>query len=370
MTVYCCFERKSAVAVIKCIVGLLAVLGIVSPALAALDRPISVVFLNPGFSHERFWIDYTHYMHEAAEDLGIEFRIFYGERDSARLMDNARQVLEEAERPDYLIFTNEQFSAPEILRLYADSGVKLFALHSTLNQEQLAIVGRSRERYAEWIGSLVPNDEQAGYLMGRALIDLAQGQSAEMLAFTGIKQTPSATLRLEGLQRALAEAPHVRLIQALYGEWKQQRAYEQASGLLQRYPEVSLVWSANDEMAFGVMQAAQEQGRSLHYSALNNSQRVLEARAEGRIEVLASGHFLLGSCALAMLHDHAHGMDFAERGGKDQTAELLRLIDAQQAARLARRLEQPRLNLGFTRFSMVHNPGAQRYACSIDALLE
>ncbi|GIZ11762.1 ABC transporter substrate-binding protein [Pseudomonas sp. NCCP-436] len=355
---------------IKCMVGLLAILGMMSPVLAALERPISVVFLNPGFSHERFWVDYTRYMHEAAEDLGIKFRVLHGERDTARLMNHARQVLGETERPDYLIFTNEQFSAPEILRLYADSGIKLFALHNTLNQEQLEIVGRSRERYADWIGSLVPNDEQAGYQMGRALVELAQGQPAQMLAFTGIKQTPSATLRLEGLQRALDEAPHVRLVQALYGEWKQQRAYEQASRLLHRYPEVSLVWSANDEMAFGVMQAAHEQGRSLHYTALNNSQRVLKARADGRIEVLASGHFLLGSCALAMLHDHAHGMDFAERGGKDQTAELLRLIDAQQAARLARRLRQPRLNLDFTRFSMVHNPGAQRYACSIDALLE
>lgn len=352
---------------IKWILGLLVVLG-ASPALAQ-ARPVSVVFLNPGFSDEQFWVDYIRYMHDAADDLGMQLRVFHGERDSARLLTYARQVLEGETRPDYLVFTNEQYTGPEILRLYAGTGVRLFALHSTLNQEQQKLIGGSRERYENWIGSLVPNDEEAGYLMGRALAELAQGKPAELLAFSGIKQTPSATLRLHGLQRALEETPNVRLVQALYGEWLQQRAYEQSMSLLPRYPGISLIWSANDEMAFGVMQAAEEIGRSFRYAALNNSQRVLNARANGSIDVLASGHFLLGGCAMVMLYDHAMGLDFAERGGKDQIAGLLRLIDAEQARRLARHFEQTPLDMDFTRFSAVNDPGMSRYSCGIDQLL-
>lgn len=336
---------------------------------SAQQRAPSVIFLNPGYSDEPFWTDYSRYMQDAADDLGIELKVLYGERDPARMLSNARQVLD-GEHPDYLIFTNEQFQGPVLLRLFEASQVRLFALHSTLTDEQQALIGGSRERHRNWLGSLVPNDEEAGYLMGRELIALAKGQPAELLAFSGVKQTPSSILRLAGLQRALNEAPHVRLVQAVHGEWQEQRAYEQAVSLLPRYPDVSLVWSANDAMAFGVMRAAVEQGRDLRYAALNNSARVLQAHIDGRIDVLASGHFVLGACALVMLNDHARDLDFIERGGKDQVASLLRIVDRAQSQKLLARLGQPDIDMDFRQFSALTQPQQQRYDCSIASLLD
>lgn len=328
-----------------------------------------MVFLNPGFTNERFWVDYARYMRDAAGDLGMPFEVLYGERDAQNILRLARSVLERKHKPDYLIFTNEMYTGPEILRLFEHSGVRLFSLHSTLTAEQQALIGGTRGKYPNWIGSLVPNDEEAGYLMAKALMALAPAQGAELLAFSGVKNTPSATLREVGLQRALAERPLVRLRQLLYGEWRHQRAYEQALGVLPRYPQVSLVWSTNDEMAFGVMQAAEEQGRELHYSALNSSREALQARIDGKIDVLATGHFILGGCAMVMLHDYAAGLDFAERGGKDQLARLLRLVDREQAARLQVRLARADVGLDFRRFSASRNPAMHRYSCSIDSLL-
>lgn len=336
---------------------------------SAQTRAPSVIFLNPGYSNEPFWTDYTRYMQDAAGDLGIELQVLYGERDPARMLANAHQVLD-GEHPDYLIFTNEQFQGPVLLRLFEGTQVGLFALHSTLTDEQQALIGGSRERHRNWLGSLVPNDEEAGYLMGRELIALAKGQPAELLAFSGVKQTPSSILRLAGLQRALNEAPHVRLVQAVHGEWQEQRAYEQAVSLLPRYPDVSLIWSANDAMAFGVMRAADEQGRDLRYAALNNSARVLQAHIDGRINVLASGHFILGACALVMLSDHARDLDFVERGGQDQVASLLRLLDRAQSQKLLTRLKQADFDLNFRQFSALTQPQQRRYDCSIASLLD
>lgn len=329
----------------------------------------SVVFLNPGFSNERFWVDYVRYMDDAAGDLDIQLEVLYGERDAENILRQARSVLERKQQPDYLIFTNEMYTGPEILRLFEGSGIRLFSLHSTLTAEQQALVGGTRGKYGNWIGSLVPNDEEAGYLMAEALIKLAPPEGGELLAFSGVKNTPSASLREAGLQRALAEKPHVRLRQLLYGEWKRQRAYEQTLGVLPRYPEVSLVWSTNDEMAFGAMQAATEQGRKLHYTGLNNSVEALQARIDGEFDVLATGHFILGGCALVMLHDHAAGMDFAEHGGKDQMARLLRLVDRDQSQRLMRRLARDDVGLDFRQFSATRQRDMHRYSCSIDSLL-
>ncbi len=328
----------------------------------------SVVFLNPGLSGEPFWTEYSRFMQDAADDLGIELEVRYGERDVQRIVEQAREIAQRPHKPDYLLFANEMYTGPEILRVLGDSGIRLFALHSNLNAEQRARVGGPREQYRNWIGSLVPNDEEAGYLMARELLSRHPDRT-ELLAFSGVKNTPSSLLREAGLARALAEHPQVRMRQLLYGEWKRQRAYEQASALLPRYPQLDLIWSANDEMAMGVVDAAREQGRKLHITALNNSEAALLGRASGEFDALVSGHFLLGGCALVMLYDYQQGQDFAARGGVDQQANLLRLIDAKQAQQLKARLKREDIGLDFRSFSATRQPTMQRYACSIDSLL-
>ncbi len=335
--------------------------------------PASMVFLNPGFSGEPFWVGYSDFMQAAAADLGVELTIVYGERDPQRILANAHAVLAGPELPDYLIFANEMYLGPELLRLFANTPIKLFALHSTLTEEQRQLVGGPREQYRNWIGSLVPNDEEAGYLMAKALFAKAEDMPVSLLAFSGVRHTPSATLREAGLRRAMAEHPQVRLQQLVYGEWKRQRAYEQAQQLLQRYTDVRLVWSANDEMAFGAMQAALElakqPGRDMHFSALNNSAEVFQARIRGDIDVLVSGHFTLGGWAVVMLHDHHAGLDFAERGGKDRVARLFTLVDKQQAALLQNRIARKGYGIDFRRFSAVYQPQLKDYNFTIEALL-
>ena len=358
---------------ILCGILLLFSLALSWQARAQSVAPASMVFLNPGFSGEPFWVGYSDFMQAAAADLGVELTIVYGERDPQRILANAHAVLAGPELPDYLIFANEMYLGPELLRLFAGTPVKLFALHSTLTADQRALAGGPRQQYRNWIGSLVPNDEEAGYLMAKALFAKVGEEPVNLLAFSGVRHTPSATLREAGLHRALAEHPQVRLQQLVYGEWQRLRAYEQAQQLLQRYRDVRLVWSANDEMAFGAMQAALEvgkqPGRDMHFSALNNSVEVFQARIRGDIDVLATGHFTLGGWAVVMLHDHHAGQDFAERGGKDRVARLFTLVDRRQAAQLQGRIARKGYGIDFRRFSAVYQPQLSDYNFSIEALL-
>lgn len=336
--------------------------------------PASVIFLNPGHADESFWVVYSDFMRAAADSLGMRLQVVYGERDTRRLLESARRIRALEPAPDYLLFVNEMYTAPELLRIFEGSSVKLFSLHSTLTPEQQSIVGGTRDRYRNWIGSLIPNDEEAGYLMARQLIDRLAGQPAEMLAFSGVRSTPSAALREQGLRRALAESPQIKLRQLVYGQWQRERAYDQARTLLQRHGAIRMVWSANDEMAFGAMQALREQGgqpgRDVYFAALNNSQAVLQARISGELSILLSGHFTLGGWAMVLLHDYHAGMDFAPRGGKDRIAPLLMSLDEAQAARLSKRLEVPGYGLDFRRFSAVYQRGMTDYDFSLAPLLK
>lgn len=169
----------------------------------SLASAASVVFLNPGKSTEAYWLSYAQFMQAVATDLGMPLQIIYAERDPQRMVEQARALLQGNHRPDYLVFVNEDYAGPEILRLSKDSGVKLFAVSSTLTVDQQSLIGQSRERYPNWIGSLVANDEEAGYLMASRLIErgraLQPAGEMQLLAFSGAKQTPAAQFRERGL---------------------------------------------------------------------------------------------------------------------------------------------------------------------------
>ena len=149
----------------------------------------------------------------------------------------------------------------------------------------------------------------------------------------------------------------------------------QAQLLLARYPDVSMVWAANDEMAFGAMQAAQEKGKTpgkdLLFSGLNSSEAVLQALLDGHISVLVGGHFTSGGWALVMLHDYAAGYDFAERGGKDRQDPLFMEMNKDQAAALLKRMQGSKgYSMDFGAFSAAKNPKMTDYHFSLQPLLD
>ncbi|KAA0974832.1 ABC transporter substrate-binding protein [Pseudomonas sp. ANT_J28] len=336
-------------------------------------RAESVLFLNPGATQEAFWVSYSQFMQAAATDLGIDLRILYSRRMPELTLAQARQALQGPDRPDYLVFVNEQYVAPQIIRLAQGSGVKLFMVNASLTANQMSLLGERPER----LGSLVPNDEEGGYLMLKELIrqhpPAAPGQVIELLAFSGLKITPSAQLREQGMMRALAEHPEVHLRQLVYSGWTRERAYEQAKLLFKRYPKVSLVWSANDEMAFGAMQAYSEAGglpgKDALFSAVNTSPAALQATVDGRISVLLGGHFTLGGWALVELHDLEQGVDLTHYGGRDLRIPLLQLIDKAQAKRLLAMGESPDYGVNFRRLSAKGRPTSYRYPFNLQTLM-
>ncbi|MCO7505656.1 MULTISPECIES: ABC transporter substrate-binding protein [unclassified Pseudomonas] len=346
-------------------------LSLVSGAQAA-----SVVFLNPGNADETFWVSYSRFMQGAAQNLGMSLRVEYSGRDRQRVLHQARQALQGPQRPDYLVLVNEQYVAPEIIRLSRGSGVRLFLVNNGLTVDQARQVHEYPDRYPPVLGTLTGNDEEAGYRMLKTLVEqlppAALQQGVDLLAFSGLKHTPAAQLREQGMHRALAELPGVHLRQLVYGEWSRQRAYEQAQLLGARYPRTQLVWSANDEMAFGAMQAFEEAGRvpgrDVLFSAVNSSPQALQARIEGRLSVLMGGHFSLGGWAMVLLHDDAQGVPIGQLLARPRPVPVLQLIDAVKARRWLTLEQQGDYGLDFKGFSAVGKAPGYRYPFLKDAM--
>lgn len=330
---------------------------LLSLALVAGAQAASVVFLNPGHAQETFWVSYSRFMQAAASDLGLDLRVEYGERQNARLLARARAVLQGNDRPDYLVLVNEEYVAPEILRMSRGSGVKLVLVNNGLTPGQAQAIAAQPQKYGEVLATLVSDDEQAGYRLLRELVaQLPAGTGpVDLVAFVGAGNTPASRLREQGMRRALADFPQVRLRQVARGDWNRQRAFEQSQTLVQRYPKARLVWAANDEMAFGAMrafeQAGRVPGRDVLFGAINSSEEALRARIDGRLSALLGGHFTVGGLAMVVLSDDAHGVPMALEGQGVQRLPVMQVIDPAKARRWLEGFAQGNPDIDFRQYS-------------------
>lgn len=352
---------------------------------AASALATSVVFINPGKSDEVYWLTAARAMEAAARSLDVRLEVMYAERQHPRVLEFARQILARPahQRPDYVIFSNEASTGHELIRRFDAAGIKTFLAFSGISEPpERSLSGAPRERYRNWLGSLEPHAEEAGYLTARALI--AKGRESgqkgsdgklHLVAISGDRATPTSIRRGEGMKRALRESPDVVLDQEIFAAWNREKAMEQAEWLFQRHPQARLVWAGNDLMAFGAMQAWEKRGgqvgKNAWFSGINTSREAMEAVGSGRLTALAGGHFIAGAFALVMLHDYDRGHDFAADEGLELDQSMFTLFSPKEAAIFLERFGELRFDqVDFRRYSKVHNPKLKRYDFNFRQLLQ
>ncbi|MDM8529441.1 ABC transporter substrate-binding protein [Anaerolineales bacterium HSG24] len=344
-----------------------------------------VTFLNPGISDPNdptggFWLGVSAFMQATAEDLDINLEILYSERDHLVMQEQALEVATRDNPPDYLLVVNEKLVADKMVKVADEAGVKLFIMLNSFVDDQVTEMGEPREKYPNWIGSLIPDNHAAGYAIAKSIIEqglandvMAEDGTLHIIAVTGDRVTPASVQRVDGLEEALAEYDNVTLHQTFVGEWSKDKSKEQAQVGLKRYPETSVIWAANDPMALGTLDAAVEAGRipgeDIFIGGLNWDGPALEKVQDGSMVMSVGGHFMTGGWSLILLHDYHQGKDFAEEGVALKRP-IFSVIDSQNIEPfMARFGDRDWSQIDFTRFSKVLNPDVEIYDFSLDAIL-
>jgi ABC-type sugar transport system substrate-binding protein len=339
---------------------------------------ISVLFINPGKESETFWVSVSQAMAAAAQNLGMELKVVYAERDHLRMPSLLQQTLAQGPKPDYLIVVNERQMAPPLLAIAEKEHIPTLLAFNDLTPEQIKQYGPPRSHFKYWIGSLFPDNQQAGYLTGKALLTrLVQSKKPaangvyQLLAMAGDKSTPASQERVLGLQKALKEFPNVELKQIVYGNWGRGLAAEQMNVLRERYPNVAAVWCANDLMAFGVISSLdQGQHKDVLVSAINYSYDAISMVKNGRLTALSAGHFMVGAWSMVLLYDYAHGRDFIGQGAQMELP-LLGLVNPSKTNLFLDKFRpQGVKKINFSSYSKVLNPKVKQYDFSLESLLQ
>ena len=282
---------------------------------------IQVTFINPGKHGEVFWDQVCDFMIAAAEDLQIDLEILYSERDHIKMYEFTEEVCLRKKKPQYLILVNEKQMAGKMLKKLEEHKITSFLLLNIFTKEQTKKHGIPRQKHKHWIGSLYPDQEKAGFDIAAALFRHSTQKITgpiNIIGVTGDYITPAATQRKSGLERFVKKHQRITLQQIIHSHWQQSKSHRQLRGLLRRYPKTNIIWTANDPMALGAIQAVQEKklipGKDIYVGGLNWSKEALDKIVTGELTTSIGGHFMGGGWALVMLRDYHEGRDFRSQG--------------------------------------------------------
>ncbi|MGI0115326.1 ABC transporter substrate-binding protein [Zooshikella sp. RANM57] len=345
---------------------------------AEADDKIKVVFVSCCLPEGFFWPKVEAFMRAAADDLNIELEVLYAQMDYMYMKSIAVSVANRQVKPDYLIIDNYKLAAGKIIKTLSESKIKIFLMANGLTKEQASIYGNPREIYPNWIGELTPDNYYAGYQLAKSTIDYFLSHNnninVNILALSGDQATPASIARVNGLKKAISHYQNVVIKQVIPGNWQQQDAYKKTYHLIRRYPDINVVWAANDEMALGAMESVieygKQPGKDIYFSGINWKKEALKKVQDGSMVVSIGGHFMMGGWALVILHDYHFGIDFAQSEGLKMKMKLFNVIDVHNVQRYLETLgDEQWQKINFKHFSKRYNSSLTQYDFSLNSIL-
>jgi D-allose transport system substrate-binding protein len=271
----------------------------------------SILLLNPGKANESFWKDVDVFANAAATRLNLDFQIFHAERDNYLIIKEVERLIENEQLPDYLLVVNEKNILPKLLTLLEGQNVYLLIILNGLTSEQKSERLKSEHWKKYLLSSLIPDNYWIGKETAKALIAAGNNQAGEVLIISGDKTTPASKQRQAGATDYFNKQMHIKLSNVVYAHWNQEISYRKSYTLISRRANLKYIWTANDLMAFGSLDALKAHGlrpgKDVFVSTINTSAKVLALKASKEISVLGGGHFTAAGWALVMIEDHIKG---------------------------------------------------------------
>ena len=157
--------------------------------------------------------------------------------------------------PDAVVFVpvDDRKMVPDLAR-FAAAGIPV-----------VTCINRMEGKVVSFVGS---DDVAVGHTAAKALFTALPG-GGQIVAIEGTPAAPTSRDRTVGLKNALAETPAIRLVGSGVGYFQQAPAREEMARLLAEHAEIDGVWTSNDVMAFGALEALAAAGRTAKVVGVN-----------------------------------------------------------------------------------------------------
>ena len=187
--------------------------------------------------------------------LGIPVEIVDAQGSSQTEISKIQAILAKGKKAVVFVNTVANSDAPVIVDAVKAAGGFVTIWWNSPDQLKPADIGNNFVAY----------QKHAGIDSGKCTADAlskAIGDKGGIIALPGVQDSTTSQTRVAGLKEELAtNHPGVKLLEALPSNWDPQVAYKNSKDLIAKYGDkIKGVWTADDGMQIGAMQAFEEAG--------------------------------------------------------------------------------------------------------------
>lgn len=290
---------------------------------------IHITFVNPSLPGTAFWDRVTYAFLDVANDLNINVDVIYGKDNRLYNHQTIADLVKRPIKPDYVIFMPYSGNAKATYDLLEQSHIPFVTLERTLPLDEQLTLGLPQQQYKYWLGEVFHDNQQAGELLANVLISAATDLNArpnEILSVVGIFGIfgGESEHRTDGLKKSILQHSNTRLLQAAPAFWMRDKSEAVFIQLLQRYGDIDIAWAASDDMALGILKAAQAKDidKKLMIGGIDWTIEAINEVRNGHLTASVGGHFMQAAWALIKIFDHHHNKEKFIRGANQPTYEL------------------------------------------------
>jgi ribose transport system substrate-binding protein len=221
-----------------------------------------------------FFVEMEKGARRAEKELGINLIVKTGAQETS--VDQQITIIEKlvTEKVDaILIAPADSVQLIPVLKKAQDAGIVIINIDNQLDPQAAAKLGLVDVPF------ISVNNEQGAYLSARFISEKVDTPT-QAIVLEGIVTARNAQDRKNGALKAFGENKNIQVVASTTANWKMDEAYTVAAKLFTDYPDVKLVFCANDMMAFGVIQYLKESGKTdvqvAAYDALPEAMQVLK----------------------------------------------------------------------------------------------
>jgi ribose transport system substrate-binding protein len=222
-----------------------------------------------------FFVEMEKGARRAEAELGINLIVKTGAQETS--FEQQITIIEELikEKVDaILIAPADSVQIIPVLKRAHDAGIVIINIDNQLDPQALAKVGLSD------IPFVSVNNEQGAYLSAQYIAKQVSTPT-QALILEGIPTARNAQDRKSGALKAFSENANIELVASETAHWKIDEAYTLSARLFKQYPDVKLVFCANDMMALGLLKYLKDNEKNdvlvASYDALDEAKDMIRA---------------------------------------------------------------------------------------------
>jgi ribose transport system substrate-binding protein len=226
-----------------------------------------------------FFIDMERGAQEAAKRLGVNLTVQAAEREVD--VDKQMQIIENLIQTGVKVLLVTPSGSKEIVPAIAKAnkaGIRVIVVDTRVDPQAAKDAGITVDSY---IGS---DNYEGGKIAGRYLVE-ATGGKANVGVLEGIPGHETGDQRLRGFKDAVKDAKGIKIVASQTANWERDQGFTVFQNMLEAHPEIDAVFSANDMMALGAVEAIAAKGKTgkikvVGYDAVEDAKKAI---ADGTI---------------------------------------------------------------------------------------